>query len=76
MSIIRGLTFACSPAKHERLMSTSKKTVDELLRERLRTLGAMGGKKAAKQLSKEARSAKAKKAAAARWGKKKPPKGQ
>jgi len=53
-------------------MSASKKTVDELLRERLRQIGAMGGKKAARQLSKEARSAKARKAAAARWGKKKP----
>jgi hypothetical protein len=44
--------------------------VEELLRERLRELGMLGGKASAKKLSKEQRSVKAKKAAAARWGKK------
>jgi len=49
----------------------SRKTVDQLLRERLRELGAIGGKVAAGKLSKAERAAKAKKAAAARWSKKK-----
>jgi hypothetical protein len=44
--------------------------VDRLLRERLKELGAIGGKAAAKKLSKDERAQKAKKAAAARWGKK------
>jgi hypothetical protein len=44
--------------------------VDQLLRERLKELGALGGKVTAKKLSKNERAAKAKKAAAARWGKK------
>jgi hypothetical protein len=48
--------------------------VDQLLRERLKELGSKGGKAAAKKLSGEARTDKAKKAAAARWGKKKPAK--
>ena len=53
------------------LMAGSKKPdVEELLRERLRELGMIGGRASAKKLSKEQRSLKAKKAAAARWGKK------
>lgn len=48
--------------------------IDRLLKERLRQLGAKGGKQTAKGLSKQERSDKAKKAAAARWGKK--PKGE
>ncbi len=48
-----------------------KTDVDALLKERLRELGAKGGKKAAKGLSKPERVEKAKKAAAARWGRKK-----
>jgi hypothetical protein len=47
-----------------------RKTVDQLLRERLQKLGAIGGNASAKKLSKAERSAKAKKAATARWGKK------
>jgi hypothetical protein len=47
-----------------------RKTVDQLLRERLRELGAIGGSASAKKLSKAERSAKAKKAAAGRWSKK------
>jgi hypothetical protein len=49
----------------------SGKTIDQLLRERLRELGAIGGKAAAGKLSKTERAAKAKKAAAARWSEKK-----
>ena len=46
--------------------------IDRLLKERLRQLGAKGGKQTAKALSKQERRDKAKKAAAARWaGKKK-----
>jgi hypothetical protein len=44
--------------------------VDQLLRERLKELGALGGKAGAKKLSKDERAEKAKKAAAARWSKK------
>jgi hypothetical protein len=44
--------------------------VDQLLRKRLQELGVMGGKAAAKKLLKDQRAQKAKKAAAARWGKK------
>jgi hypothetical protein len=51
---------------------TKKPDVEELLRERLRELGMIGGKASAKKLPKKQRSAKAKKAAAARRGKKKP----
>ena len=50
----------------------NKADVDRLLKERLRELGAQGGREAAKKLSKAERVAKAKKAAAARWAKKKP----
>jgi len=46
--------------------------VEKLLKERLRELGAKGGREAAKKLSKAERTAKAKNAAAARWAKKKP----
>ena len=50
-------------------MAKSKKPdVDQLLRERLKELGALGGKAGAKKLSKDERAAKAKKAANARWG--------
>ncbi len=48
--------------------------MDLLLKERLRQLGAKGGKQTAKGLSKQERSDKARKAAAARWGKKPAPK--
>jgi hypothetical protein len=52
-------------------MAKRKKVdVDQLLRERLKELGAIGGKATAKKLSKDQRAEKAKKAAAARWGKK------
>ena len=44
--------------------------VDRLLKERLRQLGAKGGKQTAKGLSKKERTEKAKKAALARWGNK------
>jgi hypothetical protein len=52
---------------------SGKKTgdLDRLLKERLRQLGANGGKQKAEGLSKQERSEKARKAAAARWGKKK-----
>ena len=54
--------------------STKDKDVEALLKERLRELGAKGGKATAKKLSKPERTEKAKKAAAARWkkAKKKP----
>jgi hypothetical protein len=45
--------------------------VDRLLKERLRQLGSKRGKQTAKGLSKQERSEKASKTAAARWGKKK-----
>lgn len=48
-------------------MAMKKPTVDDLLRERLRELGATGGKAAAKKLSRPERKQRAKKAAAARW---------
>ncbi|MBZ5636275.1 MAG: hypothetical protein LAO55_24365 [Acidobacteriia bacterium] len=51
-------------AKHKKV------DVDQLLRERLKELGAIGGKAAAKKPSKDERAETAKKAAAARWGKK------
>jgi hypothetical protein len=47
-----------------------KVDVEQLLRERLKELGAIGGKTTANKLSKDQRAEKAKKAAAARWGKK------
>jgi hypothetical protein len=47
-----------------------RKTVDQLLSERLRELGALGGNASAKKLSKAERSAKAKKAATTRWSQK------
>ena len=54
-----------------RKMAKRKKVdVEQLLRERLKELGAIGGKATAKKLSKNERAEKAKKAAAARWGKK------
>ena len=54
-----------------RKMAKRKKVdVEQLLRERLKELGAIGGKATAKKLSKDQRAEKAKKAAAARWGKK------
>ena len=49
--------------------------MDRLLKERLRQLGAKGGKQTAKGLTKQERTDKARKAAAARWGKK-PKKGE
>ena len=54
-------------------MATRKKPtvdVDQLLRERLQELGALGGKAAAKKLSKGERTEKARKAADARWASK------
>jgi hypothetical protein len=44
--------------------------IDELLRRRLIELGARGGKARATNLTPKQRTAAAKKAAAARWGKK------
>jgi hypothetical protein len=50
-------------------MAKRKKVdVEQLLRERLKELGAIGGKTTANKLSKDQRAEKAKKAAAARWG--------
>ncbi len=50
-------------------MAKKKPTVDDLLLERLRELGAIGGKAAAKKLTSAERKQKAKMAAAARWKK-------
>jgi FKBP-type peptidyl-prolyl cis-trans isomerase (trigger factor) len=54
---------------------TKKAEIDRLLKERLRQIGAKGGTQTAKGLSKKERTERAKKAAAARWGKK-PKKGE
>jgi hypothetical protein len=51
-------------------MAKKKPTVDDLLRERLRELGAIGGKAAAKKLTSAERKQKARAAAAAHWKKK------
>jgi hypothetical protein len=51
-------------------MVTTK--IDKLLSDRLREIGAKGGRQSAKNLTKRERSDKARKAAAARWAKKKP----
>ena len=52
-------------------MAKRKKVdVEQLLRKRLKEFGAIGGKATANKLSKDQRAEKAKKAAAARWGKK------
>ena len=48
-------------------MAKKKPSVDELLRERLRELGAIGGKAAAKKLSGAERKQKASKAVAVPW---------
>jgi hypothetical protein len=48
-----------------------RKTIDQLLKERLQELGAIGGKASAGKLSKAERAAKASKAATARWRKSK-----
>ena len=46
------------------------KSINELLSERLREIGAKGGRQSAKNLTKQERSEKARKAAATRWAKK------
>ena len=62
--------FSRAPKKE--MAETKKPDVEELLRERLRELGMIGRNASARKLSKKQRSANAKKAAVARWGKKKP----
>ena len=52
-------------------MAAKKPSIDDQLRERLRELGAIGGKVSAEKLSAPERKQKAKKAAVARWGQKK-----
>jgi hypothetical protein len=68
------LTWLANPLSIDAMAprKTARKTpdIDQLLKERLRELGARGGKAAAGKLSKAERAAKAKKAATARWGQK------
>jgi hypothetical protein len=68
------LTRPANPLSMKGKMAKRKNSagvdVDQLLRERLKELGALGGKAGAKKVSKDERAEKAKKAAAARWSKK------
>jgi hypothetical protein len=50
-------------------LTPPKLDVDQLLRERLRELGAIGGRASAETLTPKQRSARAKRAARARWAK-------
>lgn len=52
-------------------MAKKKPGVEDLLRERLRDLGAKGGKVSAEKLTGAERKQRAKKAAKARWGNRK-----
>lgn len=62
------LTVSANPLSMK--VVAPRKTIDQLLKERLQELGAIGGKASAGKLSKAERAAKASKAATARWGKK------